>query len=430
MEALEHQRYAPAALHSRRARATLWADVVHAARLGDPYRPDSVMVFSVVAILKAAGYRSAIEVAEQAVLEAKLRDFVVPPSVCITLKDARRAAQRAMGPPKSSAPIPVERIPELPQLMEPWHPQGPLWPARCLLVGCWWLLREVELASIAQREVTLTGDTTVTVLLSVSKTDPRALGAQRSHRCACRPTNSAPPALDRALCPACAVRAHLADLRSLDLAHPDAPLFPTWGARPVTKAGVVHTIRAGMARLGCPLSSASGAPRWGGHSMRVGGAQFLGRSGVEVSRIQALARHSSNAILGYLQGVHVQTMHNIAAEAGLARSLTGLREEVAALQSVVSRAHPDASSGASGSAVSTVWNPGTLSKIHVVRATDTSRTVCGWLWQSCPRAVPNPPTASAPTCARCRRASLLDSTAPEGSSSEAPSSASSSSSSS
>ena len=38
--------------------------------------------------------------------------------------------------------------------------------------------------------------------------------------------------------------------------------------------------------------------------MRRGGVQFLARQGVDVWRIQALARHSSAAILGYLDNVH------------------------------------------------------------------------------------------------------------------------------
>eukprot|EP00969_Alexandrium_andersonii_P303556 13419753-Alexandrium_andersonii.AAC.1 len=45
--------------------------------------------------------------------------------------------------------------------------------------------------------------------------------------------------------------------------------------------------------LALPISTAPGAYRWGGHALRCGGAQFFGAAGVDVWRIQALARHRS-----------------------------------------------------------------------------------------------------------------------------------------
>eukprot|EP00974_Lingulodinium_polyedra_P045077 4323512-Lingulodinium_polyedra.AAC.1 len=63
---------------------------------------------------------------------------------------------------------------------------------------------------------------------------------------------------------------------------------------------MVATIRSGALALGLPLSGHNGAPAWGGHALWRGGVQYLGKSGVGVWRIQALARHSSSAILGYL----------------------------------------------------------------------------------------------------------------------------------
>ena len=69
--------------------------------------------------------------------------------------------------------------------------------------------------------------------------------------------------------------------------------------------------------------------------MRRGGAQFLARSGVEVWRIQALARHSSSAILAYIADSHVASLGSIAAEAASGRSLEAVRQELAALQKLV-----------------------------------------------------------------------------------------------
>jgi hypothetical protein len=151
IQGLESKRYAPSARNCRAARSSLWEDVVTTANLGDPHRPDAQMVFGAVAILQAAGYRAAAEVAEQAVLTAKMRDIDIPPSVSFALRDARRASQRGMGPPKKANPIPLERLNELEHGHRAEHPEGPLWPVRSVTIATWWLLREVEMSSVAQR---------------------------------------------------------------------------------------------------------------------------------------------------------------------------------------------------------------------------------------------------------------------------------------
>jgi integrase len=76
-------------------------------------------------------------------------------------------------------------------------------------------------------------------------------------------------------------------------------------------------------QLRLPLKSPTGAPAWGGHALRRGGAQHLAASGVDIWRIQALARHSSDAILRYLDGVHTRNLGNTA-DAALGRSLAQL----------------------------------------------------------------------------------------------------------
>ena len=144
------------------------------------------------------------------------------------------------------------------------------------------------MSSVAQREVTLSPDGTAHIFLSTSKTDPRALGVTRSHKCACGSVPGAPCVMPTSLCPHCAVKEHLDLLASSGRAAPGAPFFPTQLGKPASKQGVARTIVSLMHRLGLPSHSASGAPLWGGHSMRIGGVQYLGRSGVEVARIQRL----------------------------------------------------------------------------------------------------------------------------------------------
>ena len=78
------------------------------------------------------------------------------------------------------------------------------------------------------------------------------------------------------------------------------PCSPPWRGFFVSKGSSIDTIVHAARLLKLPLRTPTGAPAWGGHALRRGGAQFLGASGVDVARIQALARHSSSAILGYL----------------------------------------------------------------------------------------------------------------------------------
>eukprot|EP00969_Alexandrium_andersonii_P170951 7558153-Alexandrium_andersonii.AAC.1 len=57
---------------------------------------------------------------------------------------------------------------------------------------------------------------------------------------------------------------------------------------------VVQTIRQAAIHVGLPTQGRFAEPLWGGHALRRGGAQYRGAAGVEVWRIQALARHSTS----------------------------------------------------------------------------------------------------------------------------------------
>jgi hypothetical protein len=69
--------------------------------------------------------------------------------------------------------------------------------------------------------------------------------------------------------------------------------------------------------------------------MRRGGAQYLAAAGVDIWRIQALARHSTAAILLYIGKAHVPTLSSIASEAAAGRKHSALAEEVALLRQML-----------------------------------------------------------------------------------------------
>ena len=81
--------------------------------------------------------------------------------------------------------------------------------------------------------------------------------------------------------------------------------------------------------------------------MRRGGVQHLAAAGVDVWRIQALARHSSSAILSYLGQSHVKPLANVASEAAAGTSMQPIQDELRALKATVRRLAQSQSAGSS-----------------------------------------------------------------------------------
>ena len=102
------------------------------------------------------------------------------PQLELARPDASRAAQRGLGPPRRAVPLPLLRPPELPAEDTPWVLQGPVGPRDCLAIGCWWLLREVELSNKLLQDVTLAGHT-VSINIRASKTCVRRRRRQNAH---------------------------------------------------------------------------------------------------------------------------------------------------------------------------------------------------------------------------------------------------------
>ena len=185
--------------------------------------------------------------------------------------------------------------------------------------------------------------------------------------------------LPTSLCPHCAVKEHLDLLRGFNRAAPDAPFFPTQSGQPASKGGGAYDCIS-HASAHCPVTAPPG--RLAGEAIlceSVACNTYLGKSGVEVARFQALARHSSNANLGYLQGAHAQAMTNVTTEAASpARSLASLQKELQALQTQVNANKPLPPASLSPESTRSVWNPGVHSELHYLRPTDLSCSRCRW----------------------------------------------------
>ncbi len=192
--------------------------------------------------------------------------------------DCTRSCRRGQGPAAQAQPLPLSS----------WV-TGPL-PAPAvltagvdaILVGSWWLMREIELAGMLVQDVELSAGTqcgSATVLLAVSKTDPSAKGVRRTLGCCC----------PNVLCPTAAARRLLRS--AAGLAGSDF-IIRTLGGLPATKAEVVREIK----HVGQLLGVSRGIS---GHSLRVTGAQRLAFAGVAIPRITLFGRWAGKAMVLY-----------------------------------------------------------------------------------------------------------------------------------
>ena len=174
-------------------------------------------------------------------------------------------------------------------------------------------------------------------------------------------------------------------------------------------------------------------------------------------RIQALARHSSSAILIYLGNSIVSSLGNIAAEAAAGRSLSSVQDELRLMKQQLEQSSHDwqqrlhAALPVTGTTAlvpvrveevldlevlgtTALQDPesfpyvlGTYanSKMHIRDTSQPSRTFCRWHWSIHARAMPSAFIQGAPLCKRCAqracnpRASTPSTSSSSSSSSEA-----------
>ena len=113
---------------------------------------------------------------------------------------------------------------------------------------------------------------------------------------------------ERAPCALHAAMRHMAKLAAIfgDDLNPEMPFFPSLAGNHLKKEAVVDAYIDIGRRLGMEVRHENRAI--GGHTPRVAGAQFLASIGVEIALIQLLARHDSDAILGYVKEAPLQAL--------------------------------------------------------------------------------------------------------------------------
>ena len=295
-----------------------------------------------------------------------------------------RSVLRGIGPSRQSAALHLDRLLALDPSAAPLVSGGPMFPRNVALLGCMFLLREVELSATRLSHLTIDPEErTIKWLLTISKTDPSAQGVSRVWGCLC-----SSPGVP---CPyhlATAVLDHIyaqSDYQCLTTMQAgDLPFVRTMEGTSPSKQSMLRTIELLAARAGLPLTSPDGLRLFGGHSLRVTGAQALARWGVPVETIRIMARHSGEAVLRYVADAPVSNLsEQVARQAqlrvsnpdnDLASQVSSLRlqmqkqdETIRDLSALVRK----------NDHIAFVQNVHTLA-VHGLRPGDSSTSMCGW----------------------------------------------------
>ena len=302
------------------SRRKLWAQLARHCGFEDPFFLSPQLIYTVMGALKQGGYRSASLYLES----AQGAHIALGHAWNSQLQQARRAAirscKRFLGHAKQAGGLPLVRLAEVTD-QEPLAPGGPLWPSRSTILASWWLLREREAAQAKRMHVQVDEIAkTISWRLPSSKTDQAALGAVRSHSCACEIGN-------RHICPFHLMMKQLQDIHT----GPMSPIFPSRTGEPASKLGWSDTFEALAVRLGLPTLHPNGARMFTGHSARVTGARHLAATNVELWRIQLFGRWGSSVFLHYIQDAPNVQMQTLALESSAMLSIQSAKAQLEAL---------------------------------------------------------------------------------------------------
>ena len=177
------------------------------------------------------------------------------------------------------------------------NPAYPARPGATVVMSTFWLLRDLEATTAEFQDMSIDKIAKrVTLLLSMSKNDPRALGCERTWGCICDGDDN--PA-------ACPYHAAL-DLDEFirrvfphDHRQPGFPLFPTEMGEQVTSEMMLTFIEELAFMMGEELFTKAGQRRFGKHSRRSTGAVHLALIGLDTFKVQLIGRWLCAIVMRY-----------------------------------------------------------------------------------------------------------------------------------
>ena len=294
----------------------------------------------VVGALTKAGYHSAMAYAGAAKADHLEHGYHWGDPLQHAWKKALRAATKGIGPPARATPFPILQLAETSIDPEPLHEQGPIHPRRSVVLCGWWMLRQIEAASLKASDVHL-GLGSATVHLRSSKGDHQHIGVSRSLDCRCHQ-------LGKIFCPSCLMTDHVNDIEDKQ-----QPLFPDKHGNSHTLPGFLATLGKLGENIGIANTLANGKPRWGALSLRRGGVAMGASLGASATSLQHMARHAGLSIHRYMEGAPVIGL----ADAHRIPSTPRLNPQPANEEAVIGTPTPSCSSDqASRKAPTGQWN--------------------------------------------------------------------------
>ena len=225
----------------------------------------------------------------------------------LAAKRFNMSVSRGIGPPRQSEPLNIELILGLSIPCDPLVRGGPMNSLGVANLCTYFMVRELEAALARRRHITLNEEEQkVTWTLPVTKTDPEALGCSRDWGCICLV-----PDANNKKCPFHAAKYHMQILRDSfgDITEDDdLPLFPQEDGQEVSAEAFIRLIEELAARTGESIKTPDGRNRFGKHSWRSTGAVYLSTVGIEVFKIQLLARWSSPIVTHYTRLAPLKTL--------------------------------------------------------------------------------------------------------------------------
>ena len=407
MDAAVHRllvdRYAPNSNIARASWLRTWLRMHQAAfarsRVQPPPFPLTPEIITrVAALFKAGNYLSFDNYMARAKSEHLSLGIVGPGSwsheLSAAAADACRSCARGTGTSRQSKPLDAIGVAGLQIGDAPLVVGGPVAPRDFAVAGCFFLLREVELAAAMASHVTVASDdSSATWLLPSTKTDPRAVGVCRTWECCCGLVAMAPA------CPVHALKRQLQRVHefagSTGRNFNDMPLFHTLDGDEVTRQAAVATINRLVELMGLPIVGTDGSLLYGGHSLRTGGASMLAARGVNPFKIQSLGRWRSPLVIHYageaMAGGIAGDIKSSAASssAGAPECLAELRRFLARLEERIDRLEPVDAVAPRPPPSAEVEAPvvqNLITKVYhrtIAHASDppqTHKSVCGWVF--------------------------------------------------
>ena len=176
---------------TRKAYEMKWRTIVRALQPWAlaPLPPTREVIVALGAALKLGRYASAESYLVLLKTMAEKQGFTYTAELSRLHRDVVRSCVRGQGGLVKPLALPLTRLGELDlSKNEPWLSDGPMGPARCVVAGAWFMMREIELSCTRACLVEvrpMSVPPTITWSLPTSKNDTEARGVSRTLGCNC-----------------------------------------------------------------------------------------------------------------------------------------------------------------------------------------------------------------------------------------------------